>query len=343
MEVTTQYAGVSHAGYYGTKTTNTTTFEETIFNQGRDDEMCASAKAYKETVTPQELYYQQCSSSVDQISAANQEVQQTRESTGETMSALEVFRMLAETLKEEHKLTPDNIAVEKDWRKMDDEEWNKLLESIDKYIDAFKERLKKLKERTEEAAMKAGADAPADRRVTAISNAILSVINSGYFFSQESNLEKLSWTYEMETDDQTILAVAKAANEAAHNALTKTQEIELLGDTTVGISSGENVKECASLKETQEDKVWTITCFSQDGIICKQGKKGEKLKELWRIDYKNTGDAKRVWDFLDKFDPDTDLKFSGLKSFWESFLSSGYPENAAPFIPASNEPSDVIA
>ena len=34
MEVTTQYAGVSYAGYYATKTTSTTTFESTIDAQG---------------------------------------------------------------------------------------------------------------------------------------------------------------------------------------------------------------------------------------------------------------------------------------------------------------------
>ena len=45
------------------------------------------------------------------------------------------------------------------------------------------------------------------------------------------------------------------------------------------------------------------------------------MKELWRIDYKNSDDYKKVWDFLGKFDKDADLKFSGEKSFWEDFLS----------------------
>lgn len=239
------------------------------------------------------------------------------------MSSADVFKMLVGTLKEEHKLTPDNIAVEEDWREMDDENWNKLLEHIDKYIDDFKERLKQLEEQTEKAAMKANADAPADQRAAAISNAILSTINSGTAdgSSEAGYLEKLSWTYEMATDDQAILATAKMANEAAHNALTKTQEMALFGDTTVGISSNESVRECASLEKNDEDRVWTITAFSEDGIICKQGKKGETLKELWRIDYKNPDDAKRVQDFLDKFDKDANLIFSGSKDFWEEFLT----------------------
>lgn len=464
MEVSTQYCNVSYAGFHTTKTSSTTTFETAVENKGIADEQFASAKDYKETVTFEELYYLQYSSSVNQISSANQVVQQTRnlgigflfiedvgmgmsatqivnaesedtiievrvatgekqyetyqvnlskvnprnasaiemfafcqyadasgtgvsdkwgswhalkefstdfkerleyssledavnqkkdwtkalseskytitrESTGETMSVADVFKMLVETLQEEHKLTPDNIAVEEDWREMDDDEWRKLLEYIDKYIDDFKERLEQLEEKTEEAAMKASADAPADQRAAAISNAILSTINSGTVggdnFSEANDLEKLSWTYEMVTDDQTILAAAKMANEAAYNALTKTQEMALIGDTTVGISSTENVRECASLEENEEDKIWTITAFTEDGIICKQGKKGEDLKELWRIDYKNADDAKRVWEFLDKFDSDADLKFSGLESFWENFLSSN--QNEMIYIPLAEK------
>ncbi|MDD6844125.1 MAG: hypothetical protein PUE32_00920 [Clostridia bacterium] len=297
MEVTTQYAGVSYAGYYATKTTSTTTFESTIDAQGAADEERMSAKNYTETVT-------------------------SKESTGETMSAADVFKMLVETLKEEHKLTPDNIAVEEDWREMDDENWNKLLEHIDKYIDDFKERLKQLEEQTEKAAMKANADAPADQRAAAISNAILSTINSGTAdgSSEAGYLEKLSWTYEMATDDQAILATAKMANEAAHNALTKTQEMALFGDTTVGISSNESVRECASLEKNDGDRVWTITAFTEQGIVSNKCQNG-KIISHWELNYKNPDDARRVQDFLDKFDKEANLIFSGSKDFWEEFLT----------------------
>ncbi len=239
MEVTTQYAGVSYAGYYATKTTSTTTFESTIDAQGAADEERMSAKNYTETVT-------------------------SKESTGETMSAADVFKMLVETLKEEHKLTPDNIAVEEDWREMDDENWNKLLEHIDKYIDDFKERLKQLEEQTEKAAMK--------------------------------------------------------ANEAAHNALTKTQEMALFGDTTVGISSNESVRECASLEKNDGDRVWTITAFTEQGIVSNKCQNG-KIISHWELNYKNPDDARRVQDFLDKFDKEANLIFSGSKDFWEEFLT----------------------
>ena len=39
-----------------------------------------------------------------------------------------------------------------------------------------------------------------------------------------SDAEKLSWTYELDIDDQTVLAKAKMANEYAEGMLTKAQE-----------------------------------------------------------------------------------------------------------------------
>ena len=42
--------------------------------------------------------------------------------------------------------------------------------------------------------------------------------------SNSRDAEKLSWTYELDIDDQTVLAKAKMANEYAEGMLTKAQE-----------------------------------------------------------------------------------------------------------------------
>lgn len=256
----------------------------------------------------------------------NDDEQYTGESTGETMNADEAFKMLKETMIEEHKLTPEKIKLEKDWRKMDDEQWDKLIEHIDKYIDDFKEELEHREEIQEEAAMKAMADAPADMRATAASKAMLSAVVNGIAGEEPdgdvSHLEKISWTYEMQTDDQSILAKAKMANEFAPDMISKSQEMALSGDTTVGISETENVKECASLDEDEnKKKIWTITAFTQEGIICTECPAGGSSRELWRIDYENPEDAEKVWEFLARFDKDADLKFAGSQRFWEDFLA----------------------
>ena len=254
-----------------------------------------------------------------------------KESTGETLSAADVFKMLKETIIKEHMLTADNIKKQDDWREMDDEQWDKLIENIDKYIDYIQEELEHMEEICEEAAMKAMADAPAYMRTAAVSEAMLNAMSSGIVGGgadgDASYLEEISWTNEMQTDDQVILATAKKANEFASDMISKSQEIDLIGDTSVGISETENVKECASVTEDANKKVWTITAFGQDGIVCTQCTMGGESKELWRIDYKNGGDAEKVWNFLGRFDKDADLKFAGSKEFWEDFLAGNISDD----------------
>lgn len=99
-----------------------------------------------------------------------------------------------------------------------------------------------------------------------------------------SSLEKSGWTYDLQTEDQVALATAKMANEFAPTILTKAQELALTGNTTAGMSESENVRECASLDENDEKKkTWTITAFTEQGIICSQSTDGV-TRELWRTD-----------------------------------------------------------
>ncbi|MGN0328601.1 MAG: hypothetical protein ACI4D4_06435 [Lachnospira sp.] len=219
----------------------------------------------------------------------------------------------------------------KDWRDMSDDEWDKLIDGIDKYIDDFKEDLEKLKELQIKASNEAAAVAPSGEKALAASNAALRVASNGFaaqVHTEDSKwLEENSWTYDLQTEDQSILAKAKMANERAADALSKTQELLLTGDTTVGITENEAAKECArASKDNDGEKTWTITAFGEDGIVCRECK-GGVTKELWRIDYKNQGDYEKVWNFLDRFDKDADLKFAGSKSFWEDYIAGKIDEN----------------
>ncbi len=106
----------------------------------------------------------------------------------------------------------------------------------------------------------------------------------------------------------------------ANREFTKQQELALTGSTQEGISSTDGVTECASAEDIGDVKTtWTITAFSEDGIVCTQFKDGEKT-ELWRMSYKHKGDYEKVTDFLNTFDKNADYKFASSKSFWEDFL-----------------------
>ena len=168
------------------------------------------------------------------------------EKTKETISAADILKLFEET----HTLTAKELKEEKDWREMSDDEWDNLLEGIDKYIDAFKERIRQLKEIQEEAAQKAALEADSDMRATAASAAALSAAANGSGAASEADGEsqteegaltedgvkhEKNWTKNLKTDDQTVLRTAKEAQEMEKKALSRFEEVQLTGTTTVGV------------------------------------------------------------------------------------------------------------
>ncbi len=180
------------------------------------------------------------------------------ENNGKAVRAADAFQKLIDQMIADHKLTPDNIRLEKDWREMDDEQWDKLIGHIDKYIEKNREELEQMEEEQREAAMKAMGEAPADIRTLAAATAMLKVMANGAAGAQGdgdvSRLEKLSWTYNIQTDDQTVLATAKMSNEYAADVMSKSQEFILTGDTSAGISETKDLTECASLQEKESEE-----------------------------------------------------------------------------------------
>ena len=148
---------------------------------------------------------------------------------------------------------------------------------VDEYIDAFKERLRQLKEIQDEAAQKAALEADSDMRATAVSSAALSATANGLGGTSEADAEsqtedgviyEKNWTKNLKTDDQTVLRTAKEAQEMENKALSRFEEVQLTGTTTVGVSQTDTGTECASVEEDEKkEKVWTITAFGEDGIV----------------------------------------------------------------------------
>ncbi len=232
-----------------------------------------------------------------------------------------------------YKLSAKELKKDKDWRDMSGEEWDKMLEGVDKYIDAFKERLKQMKEIQDEAAQKAAMEADPSMRTIAASSAALAAAASGFESAssvETSDTESASteegvdheknWTKKLKTDDQTILMTAKEAQKMESHALSKLQEVQLTDNTAVGVSSANGATECAFAEEDEnKEKVWTITCISEDGISSKKCQNGKVLSE-WEIQYSDPKDKKNVEDFMAGFENDANLKFAGIREFWTDFL-----------------------
>lgn len=235
------------------------------------------------------------------------------------------FSSAVQNFKETNQLTSEILKEDKDWRDMSSDEWDKTLEGVDKYIDAAKEQIRYLKKKQDEAAAKAAAQADADRKVTAASSAACKAATGEFVGIAEETADdsadyEKNWTKNLKTDDQTVLRTAKAAQDMEKMAMSKLQEIQLMDHAAKGISQSENVTEYVSVEEDEnEEKIWTVTSFGEDGIISTRCQNG-KVLDSWNIKYDNPEDAKKVWDYLAKFKNDDELEFAGSKDFWMEFL-----------------------
>ena len=252
------------------------------------------------------------------------------------VSSRDLFREAVQKFYDDNRLTAQELKEEKDWREMTDEEWEKMLEGVDEYIDAFKERLRQLKEMQDEVAQKAALEADSDMKATAASAAALSAAANGLGGTSEADAEsqteegtltedgvkhEKNWTKNLKTDDQTVLRTAKEAQEMENKALSRFEEVQLTGTTTVGVSQTDTGTECASVEEDEnKEKVWTITAFTENGVVSNKCRNG-KIIDSWELKYTNPNDAKKVQDFLGRFEKDENLIFSGSKDFWKEFLS----------------------
>ena len=166
----------------------------------------------------------------------------TNESTGEKLSVADILALF----EEKSKLTAGDLKVPKDWRTMSEEDWDKILEGIDKYIEDFRERIRELEEKQQKAALKAAAEAPSDQRALAASAAALKVAANGFFSGTSYDSDELknaeetvmigdeeapaidyekNWTRRLKTDDQAVLRTAKAAQEMESKAKERLNEI----------------------------------------------------------------------------------------------------------------------
>lgn len=252
------------------------------------------------------------------IALAGSGIELENEATDERYSVADLIEML----KQQYELTADDLE-EKDWRDMSDKEWEKLLNSFDQNIDSIKDKIRKLKEVQDEAASKAAANAPAGQKANAASSAAQSAAANGFASDvkteDEEWIEENSWTYDMKTEDQTILHKAAIANEKAQDSLSKSQELMLTGDTTEGVSKTEGSTESASCDDESGEKVWTVTAYTEQGIMCKEFKDGVGTL-LWQIDFKNPTDYNKVMDYLDNEKEEDILKYARDKEFWEKLI-----------------------
>ncbi len=105
------------------------------------------------------------------------------------------------------------------WHEMSAEEWDKLVEHFDNYMDEVKEELERMGELQEEAAQKGAAEAPADMKSSAAA----------------------------------VLATAKKANKFQSDKVSKSQEIAMDVDIIVGSSETQKWDDDESAEDEREE------------------------------------------------------------------------------------------
>lgn len=132
---------------------------------------------------------------------------------------------------------------------------------------------------------------------------------------------------------------ASAAGNAASSGI-KPWELDGMDDnvTEVEVTDPEELAELLTgqvAKSTfptddPKNKHWFITCFGQDGIMCREAymENGKWVnKSCWNLPYTEPGQREKVLAFIQRFPQDANLRFACHENFWEDFLAGEIDED----------------
>ena len=120
--------------------------------------------------------------------------------------------------------------------------------------------------------------------------------------------------------------------------VSETKELKEENVTTVQVTDPEElaslltdeVTKCTYPTDDPKQKHWYITCYGQDGIMCKEAYfDGTKWvnKDCWKLSYTEPGQYEKVMAFLQRFPQDANLRFAAHENFWKDFLAGEIDED----------------
>lgn len=171
------------------------------------------------------------------------------------------------------------------------EEWEKLLEKFDEAEEMLRAEIEAEIEAAKERAQKAEMEDKAEQ---------------------------------VEPTEQTGTDVAATAAEPVGDA----------GESTVVDAMEfitEEITRCTYPSTNPNEKRWYITCYTREGISCKEGVydgKSWTTTDLWSVRFTEEGQYERVLAFLNRFPSDGNLRFAAHENFWQDFLAGDLDEDA---------------
>lgn len=212
-------------------------------------------------------------------------------------------------------------------------EWEKLLADFDDAEEALQELIKEqIAEAEKQAAKEAlrrqiesGTADPGEVTNVSVPTAALPNVETGGSVANPKADEGRAAAPTIPT------AAATAGNVAPSNAAEKTNPVDETEEAEKAASLlTDEVTKCSYPTDDPKKKHWFITCYGQDGIMCREAWfDGTKWvnRDCWDLKYTEPGQREKALAFIQRFPQDASLRFASHKEFWEDFLAGEIDED----------------
>lgn len=192
-------------------------------------------------------------------------------------------------------------------------EWDKLLADFDDAEEGLQEQIKELIAEVEKQAAREAARREAEGKPDSDGTDTV-VTNVSVPTAAQPNAEAGG-------------SVANPNTEVKGDNVTDAEvtDPEELADLLTG-----QVTKCSYPADDPKNKHWFITCYGQDGIMCKEAymENGKWVnRDCWNLSYTEPGQYEKVMAFLQRFPQDANLRFASHENFWKDFLAGEVDED----------------
>lgn len=222
-------------------------------------------------------------------------------------------------------------------------EWEKLLADFDDAEEALQEQIKELIAEVEKQAAKEAMRREAEGKPDSDS-AGAAVTNVSVPETAQPTVESGGSVVNPAASGNSVAAAPPVSTTATGSSTAasgiKPRELDGMNDNCIDeeVTDPEELVELLTGEVTKstfptddpEHKHWFITCYSQDGIWCKEAyyENGKWVnRDCFKLSYTEPGQYEKVMAFIQRFPQDANLRFACREEFWEDFLAGEIDED----------------
>lgn len=202
-------------------------------------------------------------------------------------------------------------------------EWDKLLADFDDAAEGLQEQIKELIAEVEKQAAKEAARREAEGKPDSAGTSVVTNVS----VPEEAQTKPEAGGSVANPKTETGGSVASPKTEVKGDNVTDVEvtDPEELADLLTG-----QVAKCSYPTDDPKNKHWFITCFGQDGIMCREAymENGKWVnRSCWNLPYTEPGQREKVLAFIQRFPQDANLRFASHEEFWKDFLAGEIDED----------------